>query len=82
MGSLAAMHDETTLKDNVEEYIRHHIDTHVTSPDETGQAAPIRLVNPEMYEGLFSLALDMFEAGAAWADNTSHRESKSIITNV
>lgn len=76
---LTALHDETALSENVTEFISHFLDTRFRIQKEDGteeQGLP-----DGMKAVLFDVCLEMYIAGAQWADNTSGREGKSIILN-
>ena len=70
MASIANLHNEEKLVEDTAEYIKNIIDTRF-DPD----------MPQEWKEALAEYGLDMFEAGAAWSDATSHRDTKAIITH-
>ena len=69
MATMAQLNDDQELVDNTAEFISHFLDTRFENLPADWRAA------------LADVCLEMFEAGAAFADNTSHREGKTIIMN-
>jgi hypothetical protein len=70
MASIANVTNEAALVENTAEFITHFLDTRfVDLPDEWKVA-------------LAEVCLEMFTAGAQWADATAGREEKTIITRV
>jgi len=81
MATAAAFHDEQALKDNLIEYVTHILKENLISKGPDGIERPILKDDP-VFGWAFELSVLMFDAGATWADSTSGRESKSIITNI
>jgi len=81
MATAAAFHDEAALTENLTEYITHLLKENLIARDPDGVERPILKDDP-VFGWAFELSVLMFEAGAGWADATSDRESKSIITKL
>ena len=68
MAEVKDLLQEQTLVENMAEAITGLVDRGCT-PD----------TPKDLRNALIELAMDAFEMGAQWADNTSHREGKVII---
>jgi hypothetical protein len=76
---MASVTNDGALAENIEEYIHGYLATRLICKGNEGNEVKMREVRPDMYQPFFEVALDMFEAGAAWADVTSGRDRLSII---
>lgn len=68
MASVADVNDEQALVENTAEFISHFLDTRFSEP-----------LPPEWRVALAEMCLEMFIAGSQWADQTSGRDTQSII---